>query len=74
MQAGKNELFENSEDPAHQGEKSLVELTFFHQTLSFAADTSQPVGQKRGAKQVQPCQRCTAEGVGNAYELSLIHI
>ena len=21
MQAGKNELFENSEDPAHQGEK-----------------------------------------------------
>ena len=50
MQAGKNELFENSEDPAHQGEKSLVELTFFHQTLSFAADTSQPVGQKRGAK------------------------
>ena len=48
--------------------KSLVELTFFHQTLSFAADTSQPVGQKRGAKQVQPCQRCTAEGVGNADE------
>ena len=68
MQAGKNELFENSEDPAHQGKKSLVELTFFHQTLSFAADTSQPVGQKRGAKQVQPCQRCTAEGVGNADE------
>ena len=24
--------------------------------------------QKRGAKQVQPCQRCTAEGVGNADE------
>lgn len=48
--------------------KSFVELTFFQQTLSFAADTSQPVGQKRGAKQVQPCQRCAAEGVGNADE------